>query len=142
MRSEELKRKKWEQDLDLKEQLLNENSKDRTNLMSYVTKLENQNQELSMHIMTFQRRIKQIEDKTTHNNPQHHDYHTINQNLAPDNNSLLHSIKYRVTSFVLKQIDKQLQQLENNMVTTITEQNTSNTHSKCPKCQFRAETDI
>jgi exonuclease VII small subunit len=114
---------------------LNENSKDRTKLMSYVTKLENQNQELNMHIMTLQRGIEQIEEKTTHkvqtNNPQHHDYHTINQNLAPDNNSLLHSIQYRVTSFVLKQIDKQLQQLENNMVTTITEQNTSNTDSKC-----------
>jgi chromosome segregation ATPase len=146
LRSKELKLQKWEQDLELKETLLNENSKDRTKLMSYVTKLENQNQELNMHIMTLQRRIKQIEDKTTHkvqtNNPQHHDYHTINQNLAPDNNNLLHSIKYRVTSFVLKQIGKQLQQLENNMVTTITEQNTSNTHSKCPKCQFRAETYI
>lgn len=103
--------------------------------MSYVTKLENQNQELNMHIMTLQRRIEQIEEKTTHkvqtNNPQQHDYHTIDQTLAPDNNSLLHSIQYRVTSFVLKQIDKQLQQLENNMVTTITEQNTSNTDSKC-----------
>ena len=64
-------------------------------------------------------------------NPQHHDYHTINKTLATDNNSLLHSIQDRVTSFVLKQIDKQLQQLENNMVTTITEQNTSNTDSKC-----------
>ena len=94
LRSKELKLKKWEQDLELKEKLLNENSKDRTKLMSYVTKLENQNQELNMHIMTLQRRIKQIEDKTTQtNNPQHHDYHTINQNLAPDNNSLLHSIQ-------------------------------------------------
>ena len=126
MRSKELKLKKWEQDLELKEKLLNENSKDRTKLMSCVTKLENQNQELNMHIMTLQKRIEQIEEKTTHkvqtNNPQHHDYHTINQNLAPDNNSLLHSIQDRVTSFVLKPIDKQLQQLENNMVTTITEQ--------------------
>ena len=126
MRSKELKLKKWEQDLELKEKLLNENSKDRTKLMSCVTKLENQNQELNMHIMTLQKRIEQIEEKTTHkvqtNNPQHNDYHTINQNLAPDNNSLLHSIQDRVTSFVLKQIDKQLQQLENNMVTTITEQ--------------------
>jgi hypothetical protein len=45
--------------------------------------------------MTLQRRIEQIEEKTTHkvqtNDPQHHDYHTINKNLAPDNNSLLHS---------------------------------------------------
>jgi hypothetical protein len=32
---------------------------------------------------------------------------------------------------VLKQIDKRLQQLENNMVTTIIEQKTSNTDSKC-----------
>jgi len=76
--------------------------------MSYVTKLENQNHELNMHIRTLQRRIEQIEEKTSHkeqtNNPQQHDYHTINQNVAPDNNSLLH----RVTSFVLKQIDKQL----------------------------------
>jgi hypothetical protein len=53
-----------------------------------------------------------------------------NPHLSPDNNSLLRSIQDRVTSFVLKQIDKQLQQLENNMVTTITEQNTSNTDSK------------
>jgi chromosome segregation ATPase len=106
LRSKELKLKKWEQDLELKDTLLNENSKDRTKLMSYVTKLENQNQELNMHIMTLQRGIEQIEEKTTHkvqtNNPQHHDYHIINQNLAPDNNSLLHSIQYRVTSFVLK----------------------------------------
>ena len=51
------------------------------------------------------RRIEQIEEKTTHkvqtNNPQHHDYHTINKNLAPDNNSLLHSIQDRVTYVVL-----------------------------------------
>jgi chromosome segregation ATPase len=135
LRSKELKLKKWEQDLELKEKLLNENSKDCTKLMNYVTKLENQNQELNMHIMTLQRRIEQIEEKTTHkvqtNDPQHHDYHTINKNLAPDNNSLLHSIQYRVTSSVLKQIDKQLQQLENNMVTTIIEQKTCNTDSKC-----------
>ena len=76
---------------------MNENSKDRTKLMSYVTKLENQNQELNMHIMTLQRRIEQIEEKTIHkvqtNDPQHNDYHTINQNLPPDNNSLLHSIQ-------------------------------------------------
>ena len=49
--------------------------------------------------------IEQIEEKTTHkvqtNNPQHHDYHTINKNLAPDNNSLLHSIQDRVTYVVL-----------------------------------------
>ena len=105
---------------------MNENSKDRTKLVSYVTKLENQNQELNMHIMTLQRRIEQIEEKTTHkvptNNPQHHHYHTINQTLAPDNNSVLRSIQDRVTSFVLKQIEKQLQQLENNMVTTIIDQ--------------------
>jgi hypothetical protein len=53
LRSKGVKLKKWEQDLELKEKLLNEISKDCTKLMSYVTKLENQNQELSMHIMTF-----------------------------------------------------------------------------------------
>jgi predicted RNase H-like nuclease (RuvC/YqgF family) len=46
--------------------------------MNYVTKLENQNQELNMHIMTLQRIIEQIEEKTTHkvqtNDPQHHDH--------------------------------------------------------------------
>ena len=53
LRSKELKLKKWEQDLELKDKLLNEISKDCTKVMSYVTKLENQNQELNMHIMTF-----------------------------------------------------------------------------------------
>jgi hypothetical protein len=53
LRSKELKLKKWEQDLELKDKLLNEISKDCTKLMSYVTKLENQNKELNMHIMTF-----------------------------------------------------------------------------------------
>ena len=53
LRSKELKLKKWEQDLELKDKLLNEISKDCTKFMSYVTKLENQNQELNMHIMTF-----------------------------------------------------------------------------------------
>ena len=142
MRSKELKLKKWEQDLELKEKLLNEDSKDRTKLMSYVTKLENQNQELNMHIRTLQKRIEQIEDKTTHkektNIPQQHDNHSIN--LAPNNSSLLHSIQDRVTSFVLKQIDKQLQQLENNMTTTITEQNTSNTDSECQNAKLEQKT--
>lgn len=40
LRSKELKLKKWEQDLELKEKLLNENTKDRTKLMRYVTKLK------------------------------------------------------------------------------------------------------
>ena len=56
LRSKELKLKKWEQDLELKDKLLNENSKDCTKLVSYVTKLENQNQELNMHIMTFEKK--------------------------------------------------------------------------------------
>jgi hypothetical protein len=50
-----LKLKKWEQDLELKDKLLNENSKDCTKLVSYVTKLENQNQELNMH-KTFEKK--------------------------------------------------------------------------------------
>ena len=49
-----------------------------------LTKLKNQNQQLNMHIRTLQRRIEQIEKKNSDqvqtNNPQQHDYHTINQN--------------------------------------------------------------
>jgi hypothetical protein len=35
--------KKWEEELKLKGKLINENDKDRTKLLSYVTKLENRN---------------------------------------------------------------------------------------------------
>jgi hypothetical protein len=58
--------------------------------------------------MTLQRRIEQIEEKTTHkvqtNDPQHHDYHTINKNLAPDNNSLLHSFWFYVQCLLVHNV--------------------------------------
>lgn len=43
LRQKELHLKKWEEELKLKGKLINENDKDRTKLLSYVTKLENRN---------------------------------------------------------------------------------------------------
>ena len=43
LRQKKLHLKKWEEELKLKEKLINENDKDRTKLLSYVTKLENRN---------------------------------------------------------------------------------------------------
>jgi hypothetical protein len=52
LRSKELKLKKWEQDLELKEKLLNENSKDCTKLMNYVSKLEKRGDEIKKKIFS------------------------------------------------------------------------------------------
>jgi chromosome segregation ATPase len=73
LRQKELHLKKWEEELKLKEKLINENDKDRTKLLSYVTKFENRNHELFLHIQTLQTRIEQVELHPTHTNHQTHE---------------------------------------------------------------------
>jgi len=123
LRQKELHLKKWEEEIKLKEKLINENDKDRTKLLSYVTKLENRNHELFLHIQTLQTRIEQVELYPTHTNhqtheqkTQQHDHKETNINSSPNSGSdIMKAMHDRVTNFVLTQIDIQLQHLENNM---------------------------
>ena len=59
----ELKLRKLEKDLSLREKLLNENSKDRSRLETYTMELEARNQELEQTVHTRKRKIEILEDQ-------------------------------------------------------------------------------
>ena len=69
LRAKELKLKKWEDDLKLKEKTLSETSKEKTKLNSYIKKLEAEKEENQLTIRTLRNRIDSIELKiNNHNN--------------------------------------------------------------------------
>ena len=63
LRQKELKLRKFEKDLSLREKLLNENSKDRTRLETYTMKLEARNNESEQTVRTLQWKIDVLEQK-------------------------------------------------------------------------------
>lgn len=103
LKQKELHLKKWEEELKLKKLY--------------------RNHELFRHIQTLQTRIEQVELHLTHTNhqtneqkTQQHDHKETNINNSPNNGSeIMKATHNRVTNFVLKQINIQLQHLENNM---------------------------
>ena len=98
LRQKELKLKRWEEDLCLKEKLVNEHEKDHTKL-SYIAKLENKHHENSLHIQTLQTRIEQLECQPARkaNDYQFSHYkNTDNNQRTAGNIHLMNSIQDRV----------------------------------------------
>jgi hypothetical protein len=130
LRQKELKLKRWEEDLCLKEKLVNEHEKDHTKLKSYIAKLENKNHENSLHIQTLQTRIEQLECQPTRkaNDFQFSHYkNTDNNQRTAGNINLMNSIQDRVnTTFILKKIDSELSELEYQLLDRTTCQRSDN----------------
>lgn len=118
LRQKELKLKRWEDDLRLKEKLVNEHEKDHTKLRSYIAKLENKNHENSLHIQTLQTRIEQLECQPARkaNDHKFSQYKNTDGNQRTEGNiNLLNNIQDRVTTFILKKIDSELSELESQL---------------------------
>ena len=119
LRQKELKLSKLEKDLSLREKLLNENSKDRTHLETYTMKLEACNQELEQTVRTLKRKIEILEDQADGVTPPIDSNLIKKANPSQNNNSALENqlqkINDRVATFVLNQIDLQLNKLDGNM---------------------------
>ena len=99
LRQKELKLKRWEEDICLKEKLVNEREKDHTKLRSYIAKLESKHHQNSLHIQTLQTRIEQLECQPTRkaNDYQLSRYkNTDNNQRTAGNINLMNSIQDRV----------------------------------------------
>lgn len=135
LRQKELKLKRWEDDLRLKEKLVNEHEKDYTKLRSYIANLENKNHENSLHIQTLQTRIEQLECQPARkaNDHKFSQYKNTDGNQRTEGNiNLLNNIQDRVTTFILKKIDSELSELESQLLDRTT----------CQKSDNRIETGI
>ncbi|WAR04301.1 hypothetical protein MAR_019670 [Mya arenaria] len=128
LRQKEVNLKKLENQLKIREKEINEKNGHTAKLEKYIQKLESQNEELNRTLKTYEKRIDMLETKvnsnSTHSLPTNKkdniDHHS-------DDSKLLQSIHDRVTSFILKQVDKQLE---------ILDQKTPETCIPSPDCEI------
>ena len=111
MRLKQQRLKKLEQDLKLKEKLIQDSGKDKTRLETRLLQLESQNDELMNTIKTLKRKIAVLEETS---NPQQMQAAEIRITKPPrmPENELITSIHEKVTNYILKQVDKQLAKLD------------------------------
>ncbi|XP_071153609.1 GATA zinc finger domain-containing protein 14-like [Mytilus edulis] len=111
LRTLELKLKKKEEQLKIKEAMLNEDMKEKTKIMDRLHKAEIRNIELENTIKTLQTRIEQIPINSVVNNSNP----TNSQSkIKEEEDELIIGMRKRVTKFVLNKIDKELNKLESN----------------------------
>ena len=129
IRQKQLKLKKLEHDIKLKEKTLQDSTKDRTRLETRILQLETQNEELLGTIRTLKRKISVLEEtKDTHCSQTSIPRYSSGSHKTSDENDLMFNIHQKVTKYILKQIDHQLDKLDiasNNEKEPILNQNTS-----------------
>ena len=96
-RQKEIKLQKWGDDLKIKEKFLQDNSKDKIRMETYT-------------IRTLKRKIVNLEDNyaTRECNQEHMTKHS-----SHPSSELLNNIHKKVINYILKQVDVQLQKIEN-----------------------------
>lgn len=116
LRQLEMKLKKWEEDLKIREQKNAETLKDHSRLEDYVNKTEARNHELEQTIRTLQRKIVVLESKpNTNESIQDKVYQTnipTTAGVTPSDELIL-GVREQVTRFILKKVSNELTQLEN-----------------------------
>ncbi|CAC5417021.1 unnamed protein product [Mytilus coruscus] len=115
LRTLELKLKKKEEQLKIKEAMLNEDMKEKTKIIERLHKAEIRNIELENTTKTLQTRIEQLpmQSSPSYDKPTH--VHSYN-NEGDD--ELIIGMRKRVTEFVLGRIDNELNKLESNFDNT------------------------
>lgn len=114
LRQWEQKLRKWEESLKLKESKQTDQDKDKQKFLEYINKLEARNDELSMTVSTLQRRIDVLENplakseiKAGNKEPQRSTAH------REEVDDLIIGVRERVTRFLLRRVDEQIDALEN-----------------------------
>ena len=112
LRQKELKLRKWEEQLKTRDKLIKDSNKDRTTLESYITKLEGEKSEQECTIRTLKREIASLESPVKQSEPiliKHEQPISSHQK----NNDLLTNIHDKVTNYLLRQVDIQINKLDN-----------------------------
>lgn len=108
LRQKEVKLRKWEEELKIKDKVIQDNSQRCIRLETYIRKLESEKEEYENTIKTLKRTINMMEESQDRN--------SIPHKLPPDetisNTKLVQGLQDRVTKYILKQVDKQIEQME------------------------------
>ena len=119
LRQTELRLRKWEEELRIREAKCTETYQGVTKLEEYVRKVEARNQELHETIRTLKRKIETHDTYTINSSA-----NTITENLPHeqnvtnrpdplyDSNKLILGVQNQVTNFIMRKVAKQLLQLE------------------------------
>lgn len=110
LRDKEIKLRKWEEELVMKEKILAENKKEITKLNTHIRKLENEKIELENTIRTLNQRIKQIDPKEGNFNYGRQPSEYIDNSSS--NEKILQRVHEKVTNFILKQLEVQIDKLD------------------------------
>ncbi|CAC5377921.1 unnamed protein product [Mytilus coruscus] len=116
LRQRETKVHKREQEVKIRERLLEESKNERTWFQSHIHKLESRIKELERSNEIVRKKVQLIHRPET-NNPyivhtKQDDQHV--KSTQKDNNHLLNNLQDRVSNFILRQIDTQLSKMEDN----------------------------
>ena len=112
LRQKELKLRKWEEQLKIHQKPIKNSNKDRTTLESYITKLEGEKSEQECTIRTLKRKIPSLKSPVKQFEPiliKHEQPISSHQK----NNDLLTNIHDKVTNYLLRQVDIQINKLDN-----------------------------
>lgn len=112
LRQLEQKLKKKEEQLKIKETMINDEIKNKTNIMDRLHKAEMKNLEMEHTISTLNRQIENLQAKSTNENSRSHnnDFQHRNNN-KDESDELVVNMRNRVTKFVLQRIDNELNKM-------------------------------
>lgn len=110
LRQLEQKLKKKEEQLKIKEAMLNDDSKEKEKILERLFKAENRNLELELTVKTLNRRISLLEEQPKHPmTEQASSKHSNSSNGSTD--ELITGVRDKVTRYVLSKIDSELDKL-------------------------------
>ncbi|CAC5402801.1 RAG2 [Mytilus coruscus] len=104
LRQLELKLKKKEEQIKMKEAAINDEAKEKTRLLDRLHKAESRNLELELTIKTMNKRIELLENQSSNNG-------TINNNNSSTDDLIL-AVSDKVTRFVLRKVENELDKLD------------------------------
>ncbi|VDI13171.1 Hypothetical predicted protein [Mytilus galloprovincialis] len=104
LRQLELKLKKKEEQIKMKEAAINDKAKEKTRLLDKLHKAESRNLELELTIKTLSKRIEILENQSSNNS-------TSNNNNSSTDDLIL-AVRDKVTRFVLRKVENELDKLD------------------------------
>ena len=113
MRQKEIRLRKREEEMKIREKALQDNNERTVRLESYIKNLELEKDEYENTIRTLKRKIINLEDTKSYTAKEEVNCTSSNSTTYDTNNqSLLQDIHKKVTNYILKQVDIQIQKLD------------------------------
>ncbi|KAK3098005.1 hypothetical protein FSP39_015236 [Pinctada imbricata] len=118
LRTKEEKLRKWEEQLKLRETQLRSHEEDEERRKAYIAQIEARNAELQQTVRILKRRIVMLEDSSIDSSQTLKNQSTnsgLSQNdveKSSETNKLIEGIHEKVTNFIVRKVDKELQALD------------------------------